>query len=141
VLEPRNLAEWGARLASLRPVAIGGVVLSPGGAAAIEAAHVLWERRRPIASFLLRKAGEAAAGPAYWQGRKHPRAAGGREWVQVDPIGGGGGGGGTSGLLRWVGRYPPPYGPPDQLHRWPAVGFSPEEVPARAAEIEGQLVR
>ena len=102
--------KWVERLASMRP-APASVPLAAGGAAALEAAHVLAERHTAMASFLLRKVGEAAAGTSYFEGRKHPRA-GGRDWEQQGRAAGGG--------IGWVGRRPPPYARPNQQHRWPS---------------------
>lgn len=133
----RKAKDWSVQLAVMRQNAPPACVpLAAGSPAALEAAHVLTERRAQIASFLLRKAGEAAAGDGYWQGRKHPRAGGG-DWEQVDPQGAAGG---TA--VRWTGQYPPPYGRPDQKHRWPvAVGeFSSEEVQERTVAIQDQLL-
>ena len=86
-------ADWHAQLTAMRPPP-GSTPLACGSPAALEAAHVITERRGPLASFLLRKEGEMAAGADYWQGRRHPRA-GGREW---EPAGGG---------VRWTGPSAP----------------------------------
>jgi glutathione S-transferase len=122
----REVSDWAVQLASIRPPP-ASEPLAAGSPAAMEAAHVLAERRAPIASFLLRKAYEIAAGPSYWQERKHPRA-GGRDWEQ-----------GPAGGICWVGQYPPPYAPPDQKHRWPAVGFS-QNADEQMAVVDGQLL-
>eukprot|EP01048_Picozoa_sp_COSAG05_P006849 COSAG05_NODE_463_length_9555_cov_35.796108_5_plen_229_part_00 len=69
-------------------------------------------------------------------GRKHPRA-GGAAWKRAAS---GDGEARGQGGLRWGGRDPPPYGHPDQAHRWPTVGFTPAEFAEHAAAIESQLL-
>ena len=52
----REAPDWAAQLAAARPP-VASVPLAPGSPPALEAAHVLTERRAPIASFLARKVG------------------------------------------------------------------------------------
>jgi glutathione S-transferase len=131
--------DWVARLQAVAPQP---VPLAVGSSAAMEAAWRLYERRTPLANFLLRKVAEYAAGESYWQGKRHPKS-GGRDWEQL----------GQEGETResadsaveqwrWVGRGPPPYGPTDQAHRWPAPngGGSTDDVEQQLLLVASTLV-
>jgi glutathione S-transferase len=71
----QEAADWAAQLALIRPP-IASVPFLAGSREALEAAHVICERRAPLASFLVRKAGEEKAqeaGTSYWQVQEKER--------------------------------------------------------------------
>lgn len=132
--------DWAGRLLA---VAAQPVPLAIGSCASMEAAWRLYERRTPLADFLLRKAFEYAAGESYWQGKRHPKS-GGRDWEVLREGGEATDSSGSGGARQWHwrGRDPPPYGPTDQNHRWPAPNeASPvEDLAWTVQHVEGQLL-